>query len=58
MMLMVDGLYNDLEGVKYHHLGEENNYKYERIASILKGYLNTRNILSLWAKVMVVKTLD
>ena len=30
MTLGVDGLYHDLEGVKYRRLGEEDNYTYEQ----------------------------
>ena len=34
---MEDGYYYDLEGMRYHHLGEEDQYTYEQVALVFKG---------------------
>ena len=58
MTLGDDGLYHDLEGVKYRRVGEDSNYTYEQVASILDGDLNGGSIPSPVAEAMVTRALD
>jgi hypothetical protein len=58
MTLGDDGFYHDLEGVKYRRVGEEGNYTYEQVASILEGDLNAGSIPSPVAEAMVTRALD
>ena len=50
MTLGDDGLYHDLEGVKYRRVGEYGNYTYEQVASILEGDFNVVVFFLRWRK--------
>jgi hypothetical protein len=53
-----DGLYYDWEGVRYRRSGEEGQYTYEQVTSVLQGGLDVDRVPSPLADAMVTRPLD
>jgi hypothetical protein len=53
---MRDGYYYDLEGVRYHHSGEEGQYTYEQVASVFEA--DNDRVSSPAVDAMVSKAID
>ena len=53
-----DGYYYDVEGVQYYRLGEDGQYTYEQVASVLEGTIDDDRVPSLVVEAMVSKAID
>jgi hypothetical protein len=53
-----NGLYYDWEGVRYRRLGEDGQYTYEQVTSILQGGLDVDCVPSPLVDAMVTRALD
>jgi hypothetical protein len=54
---LADGYYYDPEGVRYHRSGQEGQYSYEQVASVLEGVLDDDQVSSPSADAMVSRAL-
>jgi hypothetical protein len=52
-----DGYYYDLEGVRYRRSGQEGQYSYEQVASVLEGVVDNDQVSSPTADAMVSRAL-
>jgi hypothetical protein len=53
-----DGYYYDVEGVQYHHSGEDGQYIYEQVASVFEGTTDDDRVPSPTVDTMVSKAID
>ena len=53
-----DGYYYDVEGVLYRRSGEDGQYTYEQVASVLEGTADDNRVPSLAVEAMVSKAID
>ena len=53
-----DGYHYDVEGVRYHHSGENGQYTYEQVALVFKGTTDNNCVPSPTLDAMVSKVID
>ena len=53
-----DGIYYDVEGVRYRRSGENGQYTYEQVASVFEGHTNDDRVASPALEAMVSQAID